>query len=379
MCHSSIRFILFTALILILGCNQQNKKNQQLPKKDISELSNLEISKYSKLASSIDSLLNIKYRNGQLNGNVLVIQDGKEIYNNSFGYADGSKSTKLNKKYRFNIGSVYKEFPAVAIMQLKEKGKLNVTDKLSKYVKDLPQWSDSISIKSLLQYSSGLPKLNWEKYISKGITVTEDNLIDDLNNIKKLKFKPETDYLYTNYSPLLLTKIVEKITHQDFQTHAQKNIFEPYGLSQTKLNSQYPYKDRSLMAIPFNENFEEDNYKVSIPVMLFGFTTSDMYKWFEQLDSFDIISKGSVKFLSEEAKMSTSNIQSPLGLGDWENGKLVEHSHHGSNLSYECVVRRFKQKGLTIVILTNQNHRNVYHISNEIIEIINKNTRKNIC
>ncbi|MFC6101255.1 serine hydrolase domain-containing protein [Olivibacter domesticus] len=372
MYDSSIRFILFTSFSLLLGFKQENKNSQQLPKEDTTELLNKEILNYSKSARKIDSLLNQKYKQGELNGNVLVVQNGDEVYQKSFGYTDGSKNTKLNENYRFNIGSVYKEFPAVSIMQLEEQGKLNLKDKLSKYIKDLPPWADSISIKSLLQYSSGLPEMKFDEHFSKGITVTEKIVMSDLKNVKRLEFKPETDYLYTNYSPLLLSKIVEKIANQDFQDYAQESIFNPYGLSQTKINKQYPYKDKTLMAIPFNNDFVEDDYKTTVSSVLYSSTTLDMYKWFKILDSFEILTKKSIEFLSEEAKIG-NNIQAPLGLCDWKNDKIVEHSHHGSSASYECVVRRFKQKELTIVILTNQKHRNVYNISDEIIEILNQN------
>ena len=87
------------------------------------------------------------------------------------------------------------------------------------------------------------------------------------------------------------------------------------------------------------------------------------------MGNFEVVSKSSIKTLSEEAKIG-DNIQSPLGRCDWENEKVIEHSHHGSSGNYECVVRRFKQEGITIVILTNQKHSNVYDISNEIYKKI---------
>ncbi len=84
-----------------------------------------------------------------------------------------------------------------------------------------------------------------------------------------------------------------------------------------------------------------------------------------------MLANRSVKTLSEKAKTG-DNIQAPLGACDWKNDKIIEHSHHGSTASYECVVRRFKQDGITIVILTNQKHRNVHDISDEIYNILKK-------
>lgn len=356
---------LFSSLILILLLIPFKKSQNDIETKEKeTQVKN----NPDKLKEEIDSILTSKYENGKLNGNVLVVHKGKEILKKSYGYADADKSQKLNENFRFNIGSVYKEFPAVAIMQLKEKGALTLQDKLSEYITDLPKWSDSISIIQLLQYSGGLPKIKWDLHFSEGKMVTNEIIYDDLKAVKQLEFAPGTDYLYSNYSPILLIKIVEKITGQDFRKYAKENLFDPYGLDQSIISDQFPYKDKTLMAIPFNENYEVDSYKISIPTVLFSSTVNDMYKWFKHLDSYDIISKESVKILSQEAKIG-DNIQAPLGRFDWDNGLAVEHLHHGSSASYECVVRRFKQKDLTIVILTNQKHGNVNEISQEILEL----------
>ncbi len=64
----------------------------------------------------IDAYMQELAQKGKFNGNVLVVKNGKTIYENSFGFSDGSKTTKLTNAYRFDLGSVYKEFPAVAIM-----------------------------------------------------------------------------------------------------------------------------------------------------------------------------------------------------------------------------------------------------------------------
>lgn len=347
----SIKFILFAAALIFLSGQQSIAQT-----KDVNR--------------SIDLFLNEQYKRGKLNGNVLVVKGGRKIYERSFGFADASKKTLLNKNHRFNIGSVYKEFPAVAIMQLKEKNLLRTDDKIGKYLPELPEWSKKISIKHLLQYSSGLPTIDWDSYFEKEESASEELILQDLQKLKKLEFEPGTNYLYTNYSPLLLIEIVERITGQEFRDYAEKKLFAPFDLDDTVINESYPYKDKKLMAIPFDTNFKEDDYKISVSAVLFTSTAEDLYNWFEKLDTFRIVSKESVRLLSEEAKEG-ENIQAPLGFADWENDELIEHSHHGTAVNYECVVRRFGKDALTIVILTNQKHRNVYEISEKIREMLN--------
>jgi hypothetical protein len=126
------------------------------------------------------------------------------------------------------------------------------------------------------------------------------------------------------------------------------------------------------MAIPFNSDYEEDSYKLTISGAIFSLSARDLYNWLYNLHSYKIISKSSLKTLSEKADFS-GNIQSPLGNAEWKNGNVVEHSHHGSSGNYECIVRRFYsgKDVLTIIVQTNQKHSNVHDISDEIKSILN--------
>lgn len=125
------------------------------------------------------------------------------------------------------------------------------------------------------------------------------------------------------------------------------------------------------MAIPFNENYEEDSYKVKIPGVMFCLTAKDLYNWFENLHAFKIINQKSMKFLSEEADF-LGNIQAPLGYAEWKDNKIVEHSHHGENGSYECYARRFYKDNdmLTIIVLSNRKRGNVVDITDDIKSIL---------
>ncbi len=336
------KILLLNLIIFLLGC--QNNEN-------------------------IDSYLNELHEKGELNGNVLVTKDGKTLYEKSFGYTDGLKNTILTKDYRFNIGSIYKEFPAVSIMQLQEKNQINLEDKISKYIPELPSWSEKISVQNLLQYSSGLPTIGWDVYFNKGINVNDNHIIEEIKSVENLEFESGSDYLYSNSNPILLIKIIENITKTTFNEYLNENLFIPYKMDNTIIKEQYPYEDKTLMAIPFNTDFKEDDYKLSAKSLLFSSTASDMTNWFEQLGDFEIINKKSVKKLSEQTK-KVEDIQSPLGYTEWDNDEIIEHSHHGSTASYECVARRFKQDGITIVILINQKQSNVYEISEEIYKIV---------
>ena len=315
----------------------------------------------------LNTYLDKKFKKGELNGNVLVLKKGKVHFEKSFGFADGSKMTSLTNKHRFGLGSVYKEFPAVAIMQLYEKGLLKLEDKVSQHISDLPNWSQRITIKNLLQYTSGLPMISWDEYFGNGLSINDSTILNDLKNLKDLEFEPGTDYLYTNNSPFLLIKIAEEISKKSFSEYVSTDLFSSTELEQTIIKEQYPYVDKTLMAVPFNSDFKEDKYGLSVSGMLFVTTAESIGNWIRKLNSFDIVTKESLQFLSQKFKDS-EEYESPLGQVTYDSNTLIEHTHHGSMANYECIVRYFEKDDIVIVILTNQKNGNVFEISDTIFE-----------
>jgi len=318
----------------------------------------------------IDSILQEYHAKETFNGSILVIKDENVLYKNSFGYADGFKKIALTENHRFGIGSIYKEFPAVAIMQLYEADNIQLEDTIDQYLPNLPEWSSQITIKNLLQYTSGLPRINFGKYFSQNKTIRESDVLSDIQNIEHLDFPPGTDYLYSNNNPFLLIKIIESVSGKTFTTYTQEHLFEPYNLKNTIIKDQYPYTDTTLMAIPINEAFEEDQYNINVSAILFSSTTEDLYHWMKALHSYSIISKQSLLTLSETATVGSSNLQAPLGNCKVSNNTISEHIHHGSSGNYEGIIQRFNNEDLSIVVLTNQKHQNVFEITEEIRGII---------
>lgn len=91
--------------------------------------------------NQINELMTKSYERGLFNGNILVAKKGKIVYQKSFGFTDETRKTPLTKNAIFNFGSIVKQFNAVAIMMLVERGQLNLDDPISKYNLDLPKWS----------------------------------------------------------------------------------------------------------------------------------------------------------------------------------------------------------------------------------------------
>lgn len=326
------------------------------------------VSEETKIENKLDSIFTSLNQNGKFNGNVLVAKNDKVIYKKEFGFSDGKKQNALKATDRFNIGSIYKEIPAIAIMQLSEKKLLSLDDSIYKYLPNLPAWSKEVSIKNLLQYTSGLPRISWGKHKE----INDEVLLNDISEIKELESNPGDHYLYTNNSPFLLSKIIENVSGEKFAEYVRKNILQPFQLNQSTFSDVFPYANRVSQAIPFDSNGIEDKmpFNVKSSVFLFSTTTEDLFKFLKKLHTYKMISQRSLSKIGPAADLKSDNMQSALGRVEFKNDKIIEHTHHGSSGNFECIISRNNLSKTTIILLTNTKNENVHAIKESIQEIV---------
>lgn len=334
-----VKIIGFT-FILILSTNFYSQKNQ--------------------IKSNLDTLFQKKIEAKAFNGNVLIVEKGKIIFQKAFGNADASNTTKLNTDYRFHIGSIAKEFNAVGIMMLKEQGKLKLEDSISKFLPELPAWANKIKIIHLLQYTSGLPQIKWKE-----VNQDSDNMAF-LKSTSSLDFEPGTKYDYNNNNVFLQRRIIEKITNMSFSTFVIKKILFPIGIKNAIVD---PDEKEKLLAKSFNNNGKQDDLKYNIS----GWTAlnlNDFYKWSEAINKFQIITAEST--LQLFAPFSSES-QTGLGEGNIQNGKVTNHRHDGAAFNYQALL--VSNPNSTIILMTNNKQNNLDEISNSIQSILDNKSK----
>lgn len=178
----------------------------------------------------------------QLNGNILLAQNGRVVLSRTSGYADYLTKKPNTTDARFNLCSISKVFTSTAILQLRDKGKLSLDDRLSKYFPDF-QFPD-ITLRQLLAHTSGLPDFAiWEDRVGKDSSVvltTNRDLLPAIQAWKGgLRFKPGTQYQYCNVGYQLLALVIEKVTGASLSAYLDRYIFKPSGMNDTYL-SVYP-------------------------------------------------------------------------------------------------------------------------------------------
>ncbi len=305
------------------------------------------------------ALMNDAHQVGIFNGNVLVVQNGKTIYQSAFGYSDAGKKTKLTSAYRFNIGSISKEFNGAAIMMLRERNKLDLDDKVSKYLTDLPPWAEKINIKNLLQYTSGLPDINWK-------TIKSDaDILSDLKQLKQLNSEPGTVYAYNNTNVFLQRRIVEKITGISFQKFVETKMLKLCGMSESVVDPDLKGEN---VAVSFNNDFVEDSRQFSYVMSGWvSVTAQDLYKWSRCVEGGKLISRASFK---EILIPFLPGKQSSLGGGSLKGNLIKEHVHQGSSSDFEALTYSAPIENLSIILLTNNKNSRVFEIKDAIKAIL---------
>lgn len=328
----------------------------------------------------IDSMLTVFHTENSLNGNVLIAEKGQIIYNRSFGFADEATKEKLNENSVFHLASVSKQFTAMAIVMLKEQGKLNYDDKITQYIPELMAYNN-ISIRNMLTHTSGLQDFEQlqnskeaREYISAhpGTTVlTNKDVIAFFSSYKpKLLFNPGTRFEYCDMGYVFLASIIEKVSGLAYAEFLDRYIFKPLGMSNTFVHTPettlhnidnyatgYVYSERTKKYQSADSMIAESNLQIITngPAEIFS-TVFDLLKWDRALYSEQLVTSLSIKEMFEPAILN-DNTTTDYGFGwfimkDPNYGMSVYHTGAGRGFS-TCIERNIDHDK-TIIILRNR-------------------------
>ena len=182
------------------------------------------------LATELDALVQQDYEAGVFEGSVLVARHGEVILSKGYGFADRDQKTPNTPQSKYRIGSLTKQFTALAILMLQARGRLNVQDKLCTYIPNCPEIFQPITLHHLLTHTSGAP--NGTQYNQPG-----DKM---LSKYASLVFPPGEKWVYTDVGYNLAGKVIEAVSGQSYEAFMQQNVFEPLQMSSTGYDHQQP-------------------------------------------------------------------------------------------------------------------------------------------
>jgi CubicO group peptidase (beta-lactamase class C family) len=296
------------------------------------------------------------------NGNVLVAEKGKVIFQKSFGPADMEWNIPNRADTKFRIGSVTKQFTAVLILQLKEAGKLDlqakITDYLPWYRKDT---GDRITIHHLLTHSSGIPEYATSTKLINDIATqnyTPQEIAEKFCS-GDLEFDPGTKFQYDNSGYFLLGVIIEALTGKSYAENLQEKIFTPLGMKNSGIDSPTVLLQNRAAGYDFgfggyeNADFVDIASSLSAAGAIYS-TVGDLFIWQTALDGDKLLSKES------KALMRTPNF-GRYGYGVYSRKiKLPETSeersviaHPGGINGFTAFLIKYVEEETIVILLDN--------------------------
>jgi CubicO group peptidase (beta-lactamase class C family) len=193
------------------------------------------------LAASIDKAAGAAVAAGESPGlQVAVVKDGRAVLVKSYGSANLEQSVPVTNESVFRIGSVTKQFTAVALLLLAEEGKLSIQDKLSKYYANFPR-ADDITLEEMLHHTAGIHNYTSEpNFVNDGMVHrTTDEMIEFIAKLPKTQdFEPGTDWFYSNSAYYILGGVVEKAAGEPLAEVFKTRFFTPIGMAHSALDDE---------------------------------------------------------------------------------------------------------------------------------------------
>lgn len=236
---------------------------------------------------------------GNFMGSALVAIDGEVLLDRAWGSADLEWDIANTTNTKFRIGSVTKQFTAVSLLLLQERGMLSLDDPLSKHLPDSPDaWSD-ITLRHLLRHTSGIPSVTSLDDFGtfKYLPTTQDELIARFSGLP-LEFEPGSQWKYSNSGYVVLSRVVEHVSGQSYEAFIRTNLLDPLGMNETGIdNSSVILPKRADGYSPSSQGIINADYvNMAIPAgagALYS-TTGDLLKWQRGLFGGNLLSEESL-------------------------------------------------------------------------------------
>ena len=224
-------------------------------------------------------------------GSFCVVRDGKVVFTRSYGYADQEQNRKTDEGSLYVWGSNTKLFTDMAIIQLRDHGKLSLDDPLVKYIPTFSKVNnpfnntDKITLRQLMSHSSGLQNGSFPLPLSWHKPWPSWSQLEPLFPYRDVEYQPGTKYQYSNLGLLLLGKVIEIVTNDDYEVYIDKNILKPLKMYQTyydttpyhllpqKAQGYYPYeegKPRKLYHPDIDQGVTSSNGGLKAPITDFA-------------------------------------------------------------------------------------------------------------
>lgn len=336
------------------------------------------LSSFTNLEKPIEQKIDQIASSENFNGTIALQENDHIIFFKSYGYADHENRIKNTNDSLYRIASISKQFTAVSILQLYEKGLINLDDKIIKYLPDYPiNVGNNVTIHQLLTNTSGIPEytkipapLN---ILLNGLTA--DELISIFKD-KPLEFEPGTKYSYSSSNYIILGVIIEKVSELSYPEYLQKNIFDVIPLTHTfyRRENYLPLEVLGYTLDSNNNLTKATNLHNSLAFSTGGIvsTAGDLLIWNQALHQNKVLSKKSFDLMRDSHVFRDDSQKKFYGYGydiDLTNqGRCI--LHHGTMMGFKTLLADYPEKAISLVILSNHDFSKelILKIQNKLVE-----------
>lgn len=301
---------------------------------------------------------------------VLVIHDGAKVLKGTYGMANLERNEPVRSSTNFRLASVTKQFTAMSILMLVDRGELSLDDPLRGIFPKFPEFAQKITIRNLLQHTSGL--LDYEDFVpaDSPTQVTDSDVLDILMATDSTYFEPGTAFRYSNSGYAVLAMIVERKSGQSFAEFLKENIFDPLKMNNTVAYQEEisSVSDRALgYSVTDSGTVNTDQSPWSAVLGDGGIYSSldDLYRWDQALYTDTLISADLL------TQAFTPNLED-YGFG-WRIDTYKGHTryhHSGSTSGFRNFIQRFPDDRLTVIVLTNRAEPDVQPLGEAVAELV---------
>jgi CubicO group peptidase (beta-lactamase class C family) len=312
-----------------------------------------------------------------------VYQDGRIVYKRGYGMANLNDGVPIRPETVFHVASMSKQFTAASILLLAQQGKLSLDDDVHKYIPELPNFGEKITLRHMLHHTSGL-RDQWALLELAGWRYSQDLITDDdvmsvVTRQKALNFKPGERYMYSNTGFTLLAIVVKRVSGMSLREFTTKNIFEPLGMTHTHFRDDheevikhdalgYEHDGPEGNGKPFRMNLT--NFDTAGATSLHT-TVEDLQLWDENFYHPRVGGAALIEQMLHRDKLNNGELQSyasGLAIGTYRGLPTVGHS--GADAGYRSDMTRFPEQHFSVAVLCNLADTNPSALVHQVADIL---------
>ena len=305
------------------------------------------------IGAKVDEYMNAGVKLGRFSSAVLVARGGTVLVSKGYGMANYEDAIPITPRTKFRLASVTKQFTAMGILILQERGKLKIEDPICNYVEACPAAWETITIHHLLTHTAGVP--NFTAFSGYRQTKTMPTTVSALMarfRDKPLDFKPGEQFRYSNSNYALLGHIIERVSGKPYGAFLHEAIFGPLKMSDSGYDSTSEILKQCAQGYERVGddliNVEPVNLSVSFAAGGIYSTVEDLYRWSQALSARKLVAEKTLAAMTTPFK---DNYAYGLIVDEQFGRKQISHS--GSIDGFVTFIGCYPKEKVTVIVLSN--------------------------